>query len=334
MFRRIAITAAAGAILFALAGCKPQAEDPSAAMAKHAANLASEGKYDEAAALYDRILTDYPSSAQAKAAGERRDWCEAKSKFVTARGLARAGRFDEAGEVLSEAVVLAPDDVEINYGIGWVYIQTALDYMTKASMTRGAAAGDYYLLGKAQAELARGRFERCLKLDPRHWAGYRGMAVYYLFLGEEEQALEAANNALKYSTKEEDVIAALRLKFQVYAGQKNAAETKKVVDELVSKYPDRGEVYVSLAEYYLRLDKPDEAEAVKALETGVSKQFEDVGTRNQMYLLLSQLKLRQRDYDGALAAVETALASDPFNGALTDQFTVAFEAKAAAERQK
>jgi predicted Zn-dependent protease len=135
--------------------------------------------------------------------------------------------------------------------------------------------------------------------------------------------------AAKYSVKDEDKVAVARLRFQAYAGQKLMAEAKQIVDALLKDYPNRGDVYMTLAEYYLRLTPPDVAEAAKALEVGVTKEFDDDGIKGQMYLTLSRLRLSQRDVAGALAAAESALATDPFNGAFTDQYALCYEANLA-----
>ena len=67
---------------------------------------------------------------------------------------------------------------------------------------------------------------------------------------------------------------------------------------------------------------------------GLTKEFKDVGTRNQMYVMLSRLRMRKGNYDGALAAIKSALATDPFNGMFTDEYAIAWGAKKLSERKK
>lgn len=310
-------------------GCKKEKTDPAVGLNGEAKALFAAEKYAAAAEKYETITNEYPGSPLAKDAAKRKDLCDAKGLFAVAKTLARAGRNDEAGAKLGEALKLAPDDVEVNYGVGWVYMQLALDHLTRAASIGGPAQGDFVLLAKAHAELAKDRFQRCLELNPKHWAGHRGMALYYIFNRQEDEALKSLAEADKYSIKDEDKVAVARLRFQAYAGQKMMADAKQIVDGLLKNYPKRGDVYMTLAEYYLRLTPPDVAEATKALEVGVTKEFDDAGTKSQMYLTLSRLKLSQRDFDGALAAAESALAADPFNGALTDQYALCYEAKLA-----
>ena len=309
-------------------------KDPAAELAAKAQALWEKESYEEAGAVYAKILEDYPASPAAKDALPKEKLCRAKALFLDARSLARAGRNDDAGAKLSEAILLAPDDVEINYGVGWVYMQLALENMTRAAMTTGPNQLDFAFLAKAHAELAKARFDRCVKLNPKHWGGHRGLGLYYMFNGDSAKALAALSEAEKYSVKPEDKVAVLRLRFQAYAGDRKLDEAKKVLDAMLKQYPDRGDVYMSLAEYHLRSDKPDVAEAIKALEVGVTKQFDDPGNRNQMYLMLSRLRLSNKDADGAMTAAEAALADDPFNEAVTDQYTVCYEAKIAMGAKK
>ena len=307
--------------------CGKEKTDPAVSLAAEAKNLFAAEKYADAEAKYATIAVDYPTSPLAKDAAKQRDLCRAKELFLDARNLAREGRNDEAGQKLADAVRLAPDDVEVNYGVGWVYMQLAIDHLTRAASTGGQVQGDYVALAKAHAELAKGRFQRCLELNPKHWGGHRGMALYYIFNRQEDEALKALAEADKYSVKDEDKVAVARLRFQALAGEKKMEDAKKIVDEMLKNFPDRGDVYMSLAEYYLRAEPPNVAEATKALEVGVTKKFDDAGTKNQMYLMLSRLRLSQRDFDGALTAAESALAQDPFNPMFTDQYTLCYEAK-------
>lgn len=336
MYKNTARAAAAAAITFLMvvaAGCEKKAE-PGAEINARAQALYADGDYDAAVRLYDELLVDYPAWAAENKVAEARKQAQAKVLFNTARKAARSGRYEEAGDALNEALALAPDDVEVNYGIGWVYVELALQYQTKAQMTRGPSRVDFALLADAHADLARERFERTVKLGPKHWAGYRGMAVYHMYRGENEKVLEALAKAEKYSEKAEDRIAVTRLRFRAYIADKKFDKAKETLDALVEKYPASGEAYFALGEYYLLTDKPDLDEAVKAFEVGLTKDFEDEGTRNQMYVMLSRLRMRNGDYDGALAAIKSALATDPFNGVFTDEYAVAWGAKKLSEKRK
>jgi tetratricopeptide (TPR) repeat protein len=329
---RVAATAVA-LIMLVATGCGKKA-DPGAELNARAQTLYADGDYDGAVRLYDKLLFDYSAWAAENNVAEARKQARAKALFGAAREAARSGRYEEAGDALNEALALAPDDVEVNYGIGWVYVEMAVQYRTKAQMTRDASRVDFVLLGDAHADLARDRFERAIELGPQHWAGYRGMAVYHLYRGENDKALETLEKADEYSEKAEDKIGVGRLRIRAYVAQKDFDKAKETLDTLVEKYPESGEAYFALGEYYLLTDKPDLDEAVKAFEVGVTKGFEDEGTRNQMYVMLSRLRMRKGDYDGALAAVKSALATDPFNSVFTDEYAVAWGAKKLSERKK
>jgi tetratricopeptide (TPR) repeat protein len=327
---------AAGALAlaaFGFSGCGEK-KDPGEELKARAEALFAKEEYGEASRAYDRLFVDYPAWAANAEVAKRRDLAQAKALFAEARTAARANRFDEAGEALTEALALAPDDAEINYGVGWVYIQRALEYQGQARLTRGGTQADFGLLADAHAELARERFERSVALDGKHWAGYRGMAVYHLYKGENEEALKALAEADKYSKKPDDKITVGRLRFRAYAAASKLEEGKKTLDALLQEYPDYGEAYFALGEYYLLLPEPDYKEAAQAFEVGVSKKFEDPGTRGQMYAMLSRLRMQERDFDGAVAATKAALADDPFNEMFTDEYAVAWGASKLAARGK
>jgi tetratricopeptide (TPR) repeat protein len=330
---RAAVAAAVAFFILVAAGCEKKTE-PGADLNARARALYADGDYDGAVRLYDVLLVEYPAWAAENKVAEARKRARAKDLFYVARKAARSGRYEEAGDALNEALALAPDDVEVNYGIGWVYVELALQYQTKAQMTSGPSRVDFALLSDAHADLARERFERSIELGPKHWAGYRGMAVYHMYRGENDEALEALAKAEKYSEKAEDKIAVARLRIRAYVAQKNFDKAKETLDALVEKYPANGEAYFALGEYYLLADKPDPDEAIKAFEVGLTKDFEDEGTRNQMYVMLSRLRMRNGDFDGALAAIKSALATDPFNGVFTDEYAVAWGAKKLSEKRK
>jgi tetratricopeptide (TPR) repeat protein len=332
MLSRTAALAAA-LVFIAAAGCGKK-EDPAANLNARAEGLYTEGDYDGAARLYDELLSDYPAWAAVNDVAAAGNMAHAKVLFISARKEARSGRYEKAGEDLSEALALAPDDAEINYGVGWVYMELALQYQTKARMAAGPSRADYALLADAHADLARARFEHSIELDPKHWAGYRGLAVYFMYRGDNEKALGALADAEHYSVKPEDKIAVARLKVRAYAAEKEFDKAKTTLDELIKKYPESGEAYFALGEYYLVIDKADPAEAAKAFETGLTKKFEDEGTRNQMCVMLARMRLSQGDYDGALAATKTALAADPFNSVYTDEYALAWGAQKLSEKRQ
>ena len=210
----------------ALGSCGEK-EDPAEELKARATELVTKEEYAEAVRVYDLLFLEYPESAEDAELVKQRDLAKARALFEEARTSARSNRFEEAGDVLTEALKLAPDDAEVNYGIGWVYIQTALEYQAQARMTRGGAQADYGLLADAHAELARERFERCIALDAEHWAGYRGMAVYHLYYGDNEEALKSLANADKYSKTPDEKITVGRLRFRAYAGESKFEEGKE-----------------------------------------------------------------------------------------------------------
>ncbi len=334
-----AVTAAAVTFLVVTpSGCGKK-EDPGAVLKARAEALYAEGKYDDAVRIYEKLAVDYLEWAAKERVGEARDRAEAKGLFEAARKLVRSGRSEEAEEAFREALALAPDDADVNYGIGFIYIENAARCRAEGYTTGGRTGADYMTLAGAYADLARGRFERSIKLNPKHWAGYRGMAIYHLYRGERDDALEALEDARKYAKEAGDIIAVESLRIQVYVDRKDLSRAKEIVDGLVEKYRERGETYAALADYYMgeyyaSRRESDVDEAIKALEVGVTKKFEDRETRNRAYSSLSQLRLRKGDYDGALSAAKVALASDPFNELFAKQYAAAWQRKKLAEGRR
>lgn len=327
-----AVTAATAAFVV-VAQFKKDKEVDARTLAERAGTLYREERYTEAADIYEKLQLDYPTSFYAKDAAAREIQCEAKALFGEARLLARSGRYGDAGDVLVKALALAPDDAEINYGVGWIYTQLALDTLAQAPYARGRM-GEVVLMTKVYLELARSRFERCVQLDPKYSGGYRGLALYYIINEDYDAALAHLAASEKYARRPEDKVATGRMRVQVYLGQKKYDEAKAVLDALLTKFADRGDVYYSLAEYYLRKEKADPAEAKKALEVGLTKRFEDAGTRNQLITLLARLRLDAKDYDGALAVAADGLAADPFNEALLHQYMLTYGTRAMAGKVK
>ncbi len=334
-----AVTAAAVTFLVITpSGCGKK-EDPAVALKARADGLYAEGKYDDAVRFYDKLLFDYPAYAAAEDVRDARKRAEAKSLFEAARKLVRSGRSGEAEEAFRKALTLAPDDADVNYGIGFIYIEKAARYRAEGYLTGGRTGADYMTLAGAYADLARGRFERSIKLNPKHWAGYRGMAIYHSHRGEYDDALKALDDARKYAKEAGDIIGIESLRIQVYFGKKDLDRAKEIVDRLVEAYPERGETYAALADYYIGKYNASERksyldEAIKALEVGVTKKFEDREIRNRAYSLLSQLLLSEKDYEGALAAAGDALADDPFNDLFAERYAAAWRKKELTEERR
>jgi hypothetical protein len=53
-----------------------------------------------------------------------------------------------------------------------------------------------------------------------------------------------------------------------------------------------------------------------------------------MYVMVSRMRMRKGDFDGALAATKAALTADPFNDVFTDEYAVAWGAKKLSEKKK
>ncbi len=156
-------------------------------------NLSAEyhriGRYDEAIALYKKVIDTNPGYSKLY-------------KAYNNLGVAYhdIGKLDEALAVYKKAVALKPDYADMHYNIGLVYRDMGRHEEAIASYKRAigtnpasADADMYNVLGISYSELARTKeaiasFKRAIEIDPTYKDPYSNLGRLYMSLGRKEEA--------------------------------------------------------------------------------------------------------------------------------------------------
>ena len=305
-----------------LAGCG--GEDPAVEIYDRAKAAFDNGEYEVVVDLCDEIILDYPESETFDKAKELRLDAKREELFDESKELANSGRFDKAGELLIELAKIAGDDVKSNYGIGWIYLQMANAFAAEAMSVHPAMRGELALMSGAYIELAKYRFERCVEIDENDSYGHKGMALYYYSTNDQDKALEEIDKAVENAPDDTEKISTRGLRATILAQKEDFDASKAEIDKLAEDFPDRGEVYLSLAEYHLRKDMTDFEKPLEAVNTGLEKEIEDEANKGRMLSLKAQLMAQTGDFDGAMEALKEALEIDPLNQSYLDTFTLVY----------
>jgi tetratricopeptide (TPR) repeat protein len=305
-----------------VAGCG--GKDPGVGLYDRAKAAFDNEELEVANALCDEVIINHPESEVLDKVKELKLDCEREKLFKKSKELANSGRFDEAGELLLELAKIAGDDVKSNYGIGWIYLQMANAFATQTMSVHPSMRGELAAMSAAYLELAKYRFERCVEIDENDSYGRKGMALYYYSTDDQDKALEEIDKAIKNAPDDTEKISTRGLRATILAQKEDFEGSKAEIDKLAEDFPDRGEVYLSLAEYYLRKDIGDLGKPLEALNTGLEKDIEDDATRGRMLSLKGQIMAQNGDLDGAMEALKAALEIDPLNQTYTDTFTLVY----------
>lgn len=306
-----------------LLGCGNN-DKKTAEMQSRAEGLFEDGKYEEAALVYENIYLNYPESEPGKSAIEERSKCLAMNNLKKAQELANTGRQDEVTSLLLEVAAVYPEDVAVNYGIGWTYFKMAEYVMDQAMQYPPAFQAQIMVKAGAYMDLAEVRFNKCVEIDKEDFHGYKGLTVFHFTQGENEEALENVNKAIECAEKDSDIIELRSLRMQIYMQDKETDKAKGEIDSLAEDYPDNGEIYYIIAQYYISKDKPDNDKAIETLKSGIKKDFEDVSVQAQMYALLSLLLNDKKEYSDARDMMLKALEIDPVNPDYLNTYPVVF----------
>jgi tetratricopeptide (TPR) repeat protein len=305
-----------------LAGCG--GEDPSTVLYDRAKAAFDNKEYEAAITLCDEIILNHPDSEILEDAKELKLNGKRELLFDKSKEMANAGRFDEAGELLVELAAISKDDVKSNYGIGWIYLQMANAFAAEAMSVHPAMRGELALMSGAYIELAKYRFERCVEIDENDVYGHKGMALYYYSTNDQDKALEEIDKAIENAPDDTEKISTRGLRATILAQKEDFDASKAEIDKLAEDFPDRGEVYLSLAEYHLRKDMTDFEKPLDAVNTGLEKEIEDEATKGRMLSLKAQLMTQTGDFEGAMEALKAALNIDPLNQSYLDTFTLVY----------
>lgn len=313
-----------------LGGCG--GEDPAVEIYDRAKAAFDNGEYEVVVDLCDEIILDYPESETLDKAKELRLDAKREELFNKSKELANSGRFDEASELLIELSKIAGDDVKANYGIGWIYLQMANAFAAEAMAVHPAMRGELAAMSAAFLELAKYRFERCVEIDEDDSYGHKGMALYYYSTDDQNKALEEIERAIENAPDDTEKISTRGLRATILVQKEDFDASKAEIDKLAEDFPDRGEVYLSLAEYHFRKDMTDLEKPLEAVKTGLEKDIEDEATKGQMLLLKAQLMYQIGDFDGAMDTLKEALEIDPLNQSYLDTFTLVYAQSEFAKR--
>jgi len=319
-YLRVSVCVALAAV--GIAGCG--GEDPAVEIYDRAKAAFENGEYEVVDDLCDEIILDYPESETLKKAKELQLDAKREELFDESKDLANSGRFDEAGELLIELSKIAGDDAKANYGIGWIYLQMANAFAAEAMSVHPAMRGELALMSGAYIELAKYRFERCIEIDEDSSYGHKGMALYYFSTDDQDKALDEIDKAIENAPDDTEKISTRGLRATILAQKGDFDASKAEIDKLAEDFPDRGEVYLSLAEYHLRKDITDLKKPLEAVNTGLEKEIEDEATKGRMLSLKAQLMAQTGDFDGAMEALKAALEIDPLNQSYLDTFTLVY----------
>ncbi|NKI34588.1 tetratricopeptide repeat protein [Wenzhouxiangella sp. XN79A] len=200
---------------------------PEPDLSRQAAKLFSDGRYNEAERLFERIVEAEPENWQAlmmlglcrralnkyeaalkslSRAAELGDG-SAAAHYYHGRLLAELGREDEAREALAQAVALDPNHVEARTMMGVMSIHRgdltrAISELRVALRARADHVPALAALGRAlvqagQVDEAHSLASQAVKLDPDHPSAQDAMARVYLAQGHVDFAEQALRNALK-----------------------------------------------------------------------------------------------------------------------------------------
>jgi tetratricopeptide (TPR) repeat protein len=305
-----------------VAGCG--GKDPAAGLYDRAKAAFDNEELEVANAICDDVIINYPESEVIDKVKELKLDCEREKLFKDSKELANSGRFDEAGELLLRLSKIAGDNVKSNYGIGWIYLQMANAFATQMMSVHPSMRGELAAMSAAYLELAKYRFERCVEIDENDSYGHKGMALYYYSTDDQDKALEEIDKAIKNAPDDTEKISTRGLRATILAQKEDFEGSKAEIDKLAEDFPDRGEVYLSLAEYYLRKDIGDLEKPLEALNTGLDKDIEDDATRGRMLSLKGQIMAQKGDLEGAMEPLKAALDIDPLNQTYMDTFTLVY----------
>jgi len=307
-----------------ITGCKKSDEKEAKAMFDQALSLKNSGEYQKASDLLNDIVLFHPKFGKINDVQKERKECLSEFYFRKAKEEISYERFDSAMDSLQKLLDISPDHIEGNYALGFVYLRLSYDYMMSTQMT-GLSYTDKSLMAvqsHAFRELARERFEHCLKLDVNNYAGHKGMASIYIGDGKIDQAIEEANKAITLAPAGERKAACMELMVQIYIGTGNFEAAEKSLKEIIEKFPNRGETYLLYGNFYLTQNKIDDA--IETMRKGLELTFEEKAYKGKLYATISYAYTLKKDYKNALDYIKKAMEIDIKNSSYMDQYVKIF----------
>ncbi|MGQ9706892.1 MAG: tetratricopeptide repeat protein [bacterium] len=304
--------------------CKKGDEKKAQELYNQALLLKNSGEYLKAAEMLNNVIILYPKFKDIETAQKERKECLTEGYFNKAKEEISYERFESAMDTLQKLLDLSPDHIEGNYALGFIYLRLSYDYMMSTQMTGLSYIDKSFMAVQSSAfrELARERFERCLKLDENNYAGHKGMANIYIVEGKLDQAIEEANKAIINAPKGERKAACMELMTQIYISTGNLTSAEKSIKEIIEKYPDRGETYLLYGNFYFTQNKIDEA--IEVIKKGLELTFEEKAYKGKLYATLSYAYFLKKDYKNSLDCIKKAMEIDIKNSSYMDQYIQIF----------
>jgi tetratricopeptide (TPR) repeat protein len=243
----------------------------------HARELAKRGNYAEALAEYQKLYQR----------------AETDPLFVAeyAHWLARAGKLEQAKELLLAAKAVAPSDHRIALELGSV------------------------LERKGEDSLAVSEFERALELQPNHSRTRVALGDLLRTEGRIDEAIAALEPAAK-SGSNEDRARALTVLGRCLMLKGDTGRARALLKEAVERAPASVNTWVAAA--YAFLDSKDQTDVARALEHGirVSKLAPEAALGQR---LLGRIHERRGARADAIAAYRQALVLEPSSAAARER---------------
>ena len=196
------------------------------------------------------------------------------------------------------------------------YVKARLELKNAVQIDPKFARGYYYLGLTAQQQRdfrqAFGNFSKAAELDPNLLDAQLELGKLYLGGRAPDKALERADLVL---AAEPDNIPAAVLKASVLLQQKNVAEARKLLQELLAKGATDPDIFLLLA--LAALQENDPTGALDILQKGVAANPDSA----RLYTLMARAYAGSKKTDQAVAALEKVMAIEPDN--LNHRFTMA-----------
>lgn len=298
---------------------------------KQGLDLAKSNRFEEARALYARIVDRYPEDAEAwcvlssingylgrideaenccrRAIALRQDYSEAHVNMGNV--LSAKGRYDEALCHYQTVLRLNPRHAVAYCNVG--YVQSALGRYDDAAESYQAAIDldprlteAHYNLGNlrglqkrlSEAETA---YHDALRLNPRHTGAWHNLGIVLSQQGRADEAEDAYHEALRLNPAYAQAHHSLG---NLLHGLGRLLEAESAYREALRIMPDYLEARNNLGNVLMELDRLEEA--VQCYEAVLSRRADAISHCN-----LGNVRLRQQRFDEAVNHYRQALALEP-----------------------
>jgi len=257
-----------------------------------------------------------------------------RNYFLLGQSYLQLQDYDKARLNYEKAIELSPDSYNAYYGLANVYLrlkdrdraQVFMQRFRDLKKTRDALPENQTAVDEvpgARARMARRYMEaysiyqkarrhpegeillkRAIYLDPKNTKYLEKMGVHYHTLRRLPEALGVFERARKIDPN--NPLFYLNIS-KIYVVQKRFDQAERILSQTIARFPDNGLAYGELAQLYLQTGQ----NAVQALE--LAKKAVQYQASASHYFLLSWACDVNRDYAGALRAIEKAAALAPKN---------------------